>query len=942
VLLLTVHHIAADGWSLAVMLGEIAALYLAASFSDVPQPRIQYADFAVWQRRWLSGDALERQLAYWRDRLRGAPALELPTDRPRPALQSFRGATRSVPLPLGTGRGLHELAREHDATLFMVVLAAFQALLSRYTGQDDVVVGSPIANRNRAEVEPLIGFFVNTLVLRGDLAGDPPFSELVERARQTALGAYGHQDLPFGRLVEELRPERRLSHNPLFQVMVGVQNAPVARVDVPGLSFAAVDFEFPVARFDLEAMVWEDGESLTIQLTWATDLFDAVTIDRLALHLEILLAGLAAEPERRLSELPLLSVSERHQLLHEWNDTAAELPDTTLADLFREQAARRPGAVALSSAAGELTYADLDARSDRLARRLVAAGVGPEVPVAILAERSPAVVMGLLAIVKAGGAYVPLDPTYPAERLAWMLADSGARVLLGEPEQLAALSERGETAETARGLELVDLTGAVGAAGAPDGPGPAGPLPDSLLYVMYTSGSTGRPKGVGVTHRNAVRLLRRSGFADLGPEQVFLLLAPVSFDVSTLEIWGPLANGGHLAIPTAARPSLEDIGEEIAHRGVTTLWLTAGLFHAMVDEELDALGSLRQLLAGGDVLSPAHTRRAVEGLPGCAVINGYGPTEGTTFTACHRVAGVEEAAWTVPIGRPFGNTRAHVLDGAMRPVPVGVWGELYAGGLGVSRGYLGRPDLTAERFVPDPVGVEPGGRLYRTGDLARHRGDGRLEFLGRRDGQVKLRGYRIELGEIESALARHPGVRQAVVTARDDGGPVGRRLVAYLVGSAEIPELRRFLGESLPDYMIPTAWVTLDALPLTPNGKVDRAALPAPERPEGSEVEYVAPSSPLEEALAREAAEILGLERVGMRDNFFDLGGHSLLATQLVSRLVQEHGLDVNLQMMFEARDLAGLADRIVDRQLAEMADLEGEDLEALLRQMETPLETVE
>jgi len=1356
-LLLVVHHIAADGWSLGVMVEEIVALYDPRT-PGLPALVVQYADFAVWQREWLWGEALERQLAYWRERLAGAPALDLPTDRPRPPAQSFRGATRMHAIGAETTQALAALARRHDATLFMLLLAAMQTLLGRYAGQDDVVLGSPIANRTRAEIEPLIGFFVNTLALRGDLAGDPPFGELVARARRAALEAYAHQDLPFERLVEELRPERRLSHNPIFQVMFALQNTPLRSIELPGLTFSPVDFAFPATRFDLEVFFTESEGGLAVQLTYATDLFDAATIARLESHLDTLLAAVLAGPSRRLSELPLLAAPERHQLLLGWNDTAAAIPGEDVAALFAAQARLRPDAVAVASDAGDLTYAELDRWSARLARRLAAAGVGPEVRVALLAQRSPAMIAGLLGILKAGGAYVPLDPSYPADRLAWMLADSRSRVLLGQPELLAELPEE------AAGAPVMPLTADPEAPEAMEGPEPSGPLPGGLAYVMYTSGSTGRPKGVGVTHRNIVRLARESGFADLGADQVFLQLAPISFDASTLEIWAPLLNGGRIAVFPPRRPSLEELGEAIARFGVTSLWLTAGLFHQMVDDRLEALRPLRQLLAGGDVLSPPHVRRALEGLPGLTLINGYGPTEGTTFTCCFPMTAPEQVVEPVPIGRPIGNTRVYVLGPDLRPVPTGVWGELCAGGEGLSRGYLGNPDLTAGRFVPDPFAAEPGGRLYRTGDVARFQPGGLLEFLGRRDGQVKLRGFRIELGEIESALARHPAVREAAVVARD-GGPLGRRLIAYVVprpaeaaspgdgeglqhveqwrelyeqtyakgvppegdaafnlqgwnssytgepipagemrewlegtvgrllalphrrvlevgcgtglllfrvapeaeryrgtdfssvalaqvhaellrrglpqvelaqgladdwtsvrqgefelvvlnsvvqyfptvdylvkvlagavgavaaggavfvgdvrslplleafhasvllhraagslpaaelarrvgrgvadeeelvvdpelflalarrlpavrrvqvllkrgrhaneltrfrydvilhvggGDAEagggepgfrawepssslsglerlleerpaalavsgipnsrlagevaalellagremetagelrgeierrareaidpedlwtladrlgydadltwsaaggadgrfdailrrrgagvpagitppqgiedlpwtayandplradqarrlVPELRHALESELPEHMVPSAFVLLGELPLTANGKVDRAALPAPERAAEPAGEWIAPATQLEELLARVVGDVLGVERVGMGDNFFDLGGHSLLATQLVSRLTQGHGVPVTLQMVFDAGDLNELADRIVEAELAdadpgfldealsEMKDLSPEELQKMLEQVEGP-----
>ena len=932
-LLLNIHHIAADGWSTGVLVTEVAALYRAAlerTPSPLPELPVQYADFAVWQRGWLTGEALERQLSYWRERLAGAPSLGLPTDRPRPA-RGTRGGVEPFAVAPETARGLAALARREDATLFMILLAAFQTLLGRHASQEDVVVGSPIANRNGEETELLIGFFVNNLVLRGDMAGDPPFREWLAQVRRTALEAYSHQDVPFERLVEELRPDRQSGQNPLFQVVFALQNAPLGELELPGLSLAPVEHDVTATRFDLELMLREGEEGLSGAFTYNAELFDAPTVRRLALHFGTLLSGLLKGPGRRLSELPWISEAERHQALREWSDTASALPPVSLAALFAEQAARRPEAVAVSSEEGDLTYAELDRRAGRLARKLAALGVGPEVVVALAAERSLAAIVGLLGIVKAGGAYLPLDPEYPRERLAWMVADAGARVLLGPAELLPEIPEE---------IRILPLEADPAEIVGTGGPEPAPPPADALLYILYTSGSTGRPKGVAVTHRNVVRLVRESRFADLGPEQVFLQLAPLSFDASTLEIWGPLANGGRLVLFPRERVSLEDLGGVLSEHGVTTLWLTAGLFHPMVDYRLEALRPVRQLLAGGDVLSPAHVRRVLEELPGTTLINGYGPTEMTTFTCCNPMTSAAEVGPTVALGRPIGNTRVYILDDSLRPVPAGVRGELCASGEGLSRGYFGRPDLTAERFVPDPFAGEPGSRLYRTGDVARFLADGRIEFGGRRDGQVKLRGFRVELGEVESALARHPGVREAVVAVREDGGD--RRLVAYLVprpqaaeASAEpdlVSSVQSWLTGELPAFMVPSAFVLLDTLPLTPNGKVDRRALPAPDQT-ASLKEYVPPSTPLEELVAEVCSSLLGLERVGMRDNFFALGGHSLLATQLVTRLSQEHGMPVTLQMVFSTADLGELSDRIIeaalggvdDAELAEMlADMDG------------------
>jgi amino acid adenylation domain-containing protein len=857
VLLLTVHHIAADGWSVGVMVDEIMALYPAALYglpSPLPELAVQYGDFAVWQRNWLCGEVLDRQLEYWRGKLAGAPRLALPSDRPRPPAPSFRGATRMGSLPPAAAGAAEDLARRCDATLFMVLLAAFQALLGRYSGQDDIVVGSPIANRNRAEIEPLAGFFVNSLVLRGDLSGDPSFADLLARTRRTALEAYSHQDLPFERLVEELRPERRLAENPLFQVMCAMQNAPLREIGLPGLRFSPVDLSFPATRFDLEIHFSQHAGTLesasrrspaaggqetpqtpaaclAVQVTYSTDLFDPATMIRLLGHFETLLAGAAADPARQLSRLPLLAEAERHQLLREWNDTRAEVPREEVAALFFGQARRRPGAAALRTEDGAVTYGDLAERAVRLGLRLAAAGVGPEVRVGLLAPRSAAAIEGILGILAAGGAYVPLDPGHPAERLALLLADSRASVLLAtrdlaerlpagvvlglgreSDDATAAPGVGGGGGGTARWVDLAPLSAGGAVAPAAGAAAPAAEKagegwaawwerwsagrrsgPEGLAYVMYTSGSTGRPKGVGIPHRGIVRLVRGSGFARLGADEVFLQLAPLAFDASTLEIWGPLLNGGSLALLPAAserRPSLGDIGAAVARFGVSTLWLTAGLFHQMVDEDLAALAPLGQLLAGGDVLSPAHVRRALAALPGVRLINGYGPTEATTFTACQPLRDMSDVGSSVALGRPIGNTRVYILGADREPAPVGVWGELWVGGEGLARGYLALPAATAESFSPDPftaAGEGAGERLYRTGDVARRLADGRLEYRGRRDGQVKLRGFRIELGEVEGVLARHPQVAAAAAAmiARQGGGGLDQRpdqrLVAYVV-----------------------------------------------------------------------------------------------------------------------------------------------------------------
>ncbi|MES1240862.1 MAG: amino acid adenylation domain-containing protein, partial [Acidobacteriota bacterium] len=801
-LLLTLHHLVSDAWSMGVLVQEVSAFYRSSLLPALP---IQYADFAVWQRGQAEQE--ERSLGWWRERLAGAPpGLDLPEDgRGLPG----RGGRRPLALSRGLAARLDELARAEGATLFVALLAGFQALLHRWSGQDDVVVGSPFANRRRAEVQGLVGFFVNTLPVRTSLAGRPTFRELLGRAREAALGVHAHQETPFERIVEDLRPEREPGRNPFFQVVLAFQNVPMPALDLPGLELALRRLDAGTAMFDLTLDLEEHPDGLRGWIEHAAGRFAPWTVDRLAGHLTNLLASAVEDPDAAVSDLPMLAEAERHQLLAEWNDRAVAVPALPLHRLFEEQARLRPDAVALDDGRRSLTYAGLDARADLLAGRLRALGVGPEVPVAFCLDRSIEAVETILAVLKAGGAYVPLDPSHPAERLGWMIADSGARVLVTAPGM-----------PVLPGIQTLRL----------DDPGPAAahPLeeidPDGLAYIFYTSGSTGRPKGVVATHRNVVRLVRGTDFADFGPGETHLLLAPLSFDASTLELWGPLLNGGRLAIFPARVPALDELARAIAGRGVTTLWLTAGLFHQLVDARPEALKPLRRLIAGGDVLSPAHVRRALE--QGVAVVNGYGPTEGTTFTCCHPVREDEAPVPTqVPIGRPIANARVHIVDDGFQPVPIGVAGELLAGGLGVARGYLGRPERTAERFVPDPWG--DGERLYRTGDRARLLSDGRIEFLGRMDRQVKIRGFRVEPGEIEAALARHPAVAETVVVVREDGGD--RRLVAYVVAKdGEVGNLRRFLEPVLPAPLIPSAFVVLPALPLTVNGKVDRKALPEP------------------------------------------------------------------------------------------------------------------
>ncbi|HEX2077236.1 MAG TPA: amino acid adenylation domain-containing protein, partial [Longimicrobium sp.] len=925
VLLITMHHIVSDGWSMGVLFGELSALYAAHARgreADLPELPVQYADYAAWQRGWIRGERLERQASYWERALAGAPELlELPTDRARPRKQDFAGASLKVELDEALTAALRTLSQRHGATLHMTLLAGWAAVLARLSGQEDVVIGTPSANRGRSEIEGLIGFFVNTLPVRVDLSGAPRVAEALGRVKARALEAQQNQDIPFEQVVERVRPTRSLAHTPVFQVMFAWQNAPGGSLELPGLALGPLDpagsagsSSQETAKFDLSLTLWEDGGRIEGGVEYATALFDRATVERHVGYLRRVLEEMAADDAKPVDRLDLLPAAERRMVVEEWNATDAALPaGACVHELFEARAERTPDATAVVFAGGHLTYAELNARANRLAHHLRALGVGPEARVPLVMPRSPELVEAELAVLKSGGVYVPLDPEHPGERLREVLADSAPAALLttaGLAERFASLS-----------VPVLALDDAAPAWASRPATNPVveGLTAEHLAYVMYTSGSTGRPKGVMVAHRAIVRLVVNNGYAAFGPDDRVAFAANPAFDATTMEVWAPLVNGGCIVV--IGQDTLLDpqaFARALEAEGVTALFITTALFNRYAEAIPGALARLRFLLTGGESSDPASFARVLgEGGSG-TVIHCYGPTETTTFAVTHAVEQVSEGERGIPLGRPIGNTRVYVLDPAGEPVPVGVAGELYIGGVGVARGYQGRAGLTAERFVPDPFGAEAGGRLYRTGDVCRWRPEGTLEFLGRTDHQVKVRGFRIEPGEIEARLAEHPGVREAVVLAREDT-PGDRRLVAYVVGeeTAGAEALRAHLGETLPAYMVPAAYVRLEQLPLTPNGKLDRGALPAPEGDAYAAREYEAPVGKVEQALAGIWAELLGVERVGRGDDFFMLGGHSILAVQMISRVRQAMEVELPLAAVFEKPVLSALADRILDLRLA-------------------------
>lgn len=925
VLLLTTHHIISDGWSMGLLLEELGSLYKAystATVPDLPELPVQYADFSAWQQQWLQGELLEAELEYWQQRLEAAPAaLELPTDKPRPAMQRFRGSTHSFKLSKSLTRSLKALSRQESVTLFMTLLATFKTLLYRYSGQEDIVVGSPIAGRNRKEVEGLIGFFVNTLVLRTNLSGAPSFRKFLSQVRAVTLGAYAHQDLPFEKLIEELQPERDMSRSPLFQVMFTFQNTPAQALDLPGVSVSTIEVDSGASKFDLELLMADAGEELDGVLEYDVDLFEPETIERLAKHFQTLLESVVANPEQSLDQLSLLSDEERQQLLTGSNHTYADrLLDQCVPQLFEQQVERSPQVVAVTYAGEQVSYAELNGKANAMARSLVMNGVGRNVIVAVLAERGIGFLAAILAVFKAGGAYLPLDTRYPASRIAQVLKPSQAPLILVTRAFVPILDQALEKVAEEDRPRIVEIETFLSER---HNEGNLEPRcsPQDLAYVIYTSGSTGTPKGAMIEHRGMLNHLSAK-IADLQLTDVDIIAqtAAQSFDISVWQFLAALLVGGQVHVfsdEVAFNPSR--LFAEAGRERVSILETVPSLLRAMLDEvERDAtkavdLSSLRWLIPTGEALPPELCRHWFKRYPDIPMLNAYGPTECSDDVSHYRIdQPPAKDAQRIPIGHALANMCLYIVDKRIEPVPIGVAGELLVAGVGVGRGYLNDARRTAEVFIPDPFARRPGARLYRTGDLARYLPDGNIEFLGRLDHQVKVRGFRIELGEIEAVLEQHPAVREVAVIDYQDGS-LEARLAAYVVPNQEQPpalgDLRSFLKEKLPDYMMPSFFVLLDALPLTANGKLDRRALPPPDASRSNtEDSYRAPRNDIEIRLVRIWEEMLQMRNVGIADNFFELGGHSILALRLMGEIERQFGHALPLAILFEKGTIEHLA----------------------------------
>lgn len=898
-LLIVVHHIAADGWSMPILQQELGVAYRAYVRGQEPNPPrlpVQYADFAAWQRGFLTGKVFEEQLDFWTRQLRGAPSNPLMlTDSPRGARQSYGGERYIVPMSGEFEAELSRFNRKERVTLFMTLLAGLEAVLHRMTGQADIVVGAPIANRTRVEIEPLIGFFVNTLALRCDFSDDPTFREVLGRIRETTLQAYQNQDLPFEKMVQALQPERSLSHTPVFQVILAVQNTPDEVTDFGPLSVVQEDIDERLAKFDVSIFV-EFKPRMRIVYNFNTDLFEHETVVHFAEHFENFVRAAMASPEAKVSQLEMTTAGEHEQLLR-WGQNRRPYPNNAVHEIFEKVVEQNPDSVAIVAGDSRYSYRELNDRANQLARALHAVGIGPGKRVGLLMRRSFETIASMLATLKLGAAYVPLDKDYPAQRIEFLSRDCELAAVLTTPDMIdrvpsdQRIVRADETENNSR--EPLDIRVS----------------PEQAAYVIYTSGSTGQPKGVEVPHRGIVRLVFSQEYAQFGPSETILQLAPLSFDASTLEIWAALLHGGTCVLFSGSRIDAEQVGAAISQHHVSTLWLTSSLFNSIIDESPQVLAPVRQLLAGGEALSVPHVRKAFKALKDTQLINGYGPTENTTFSCCHRIdAETLKNRSSIPIGKPIANTDAFILDGRMELAPAGVPGELYLGGDGLAIEYVNRPEMTREKFVSVNLGGQAR-RLYRTGDICRWLNDGTIEFLGRRDDQVKIRGFRIELGEIETAIAGHDAVKSVAVVVTGEGAD--KRLVAYVVanGGHEIPgpKLREYLRQSLPDYMIPAQYVFLPRLPISKNGKIDKAALPEPSGQIPKEA-IAAPHDAVEAKLKSIWENVLGLAPVGVDQDFFELGGHSLLATKLLARIERMFGVKLPIASIFQYSTIEELA----------------------------------
>ena len=937
-LLLTLHHIVTDGWSTSVLIEELGTAYetLAAGTAErsLPPPSaLQYADFAVWQRRWFTAERLAPQMDYWRDRLSGLEPFDLPGDLPRPTRLERRGLHHVFALDQDLAEALRAFSQSCGATVFMTALAAFKVLLFRYTRSEDIAVGVPMSNRSRAETASMLGFFVNTLVMRTDLAGGPTFRELLGRVRQRTLEAHANQDVPFDRLVEEVKVPREAGRPPLVSVFFVWQNAPQPLRALGDVSVEPVGLETGVTKFDLTLELSEGEQSIEGMIEFDRDLYTPSLVERLADHFQQLLRAIVADPETPIHDLNILSSAEQKQIVGEWSGRPSPYPrEETVHRLFELQARQRADAVAVMVGPRGWTYRELDETANRIARYLSARGIGLESRIGVGLARGFEQMAVILGTLKAGAAYVPLDPDSPLSRARVVVADSRCRLVIGSLCREASESAAGSANTNPDEVDVISETELFAEieslpATALEVPGD----PSLAAYVIYTSGSTGMPKGVEVPHRGVIRLVMETDFAEFGAEQIVLYHSPLSFDASTLEIWSAFLQGGRLGILPPGPPSLTAYARWLREYEVSTVWLTASLFHALVDEQVEALTGARQVLAGGDVLQVPTVEKFRRHCPNGQMINGYGPTENTTLTTCHPVGRDEVLAPSVPIGRPIANTQVYILDRRMRPVPPGVLGELFTGGDGLARGYANRPGFSAERFVPHPFATEPGERLYRTGDYAQFRADGTIEFLGRMDHQVKIRGFRVELGEIESALAAHADISScAVLSAPDPAG--GKRIVAFYVSreSVSADDLRRFLQEQVPAYMVPAVFVEVDDLPQTSSGKVDRKKLATPAAlADAAESSVDGPRDATEKALVGIWSDLLGVARVGIHDNFFELGGHSLLATRVVSRIATILHTTIELHEFFEHTTIAELAAHLQSLKREQLSPIESVDRSA-------------